>query len=218
MHHDASVCPWPRRPCQALADVHKKCTQTIKLWDISTVDRGYDTLYQTTKKNWSLVSLVITTSCQQSTFYIGAPHMNSGRSARATAVMAHTSPAQKAHRLAPTKVLQHVHGKNVNRKNWSNCLHVPETNPKNIANNQGEKKINKYASPSHSYSGVAAREPQTCFMTTTLQEVFATFWQLRGQHRFMHSTVPYFSICYHGLSAQLQKMQKYYCAPPPYKH
>lgn len=42
---------WPRRPCQALADVHKKCTQTIKSWDISTVDRGYDTLYQTTKEN-----------------------------------------------------------------------------------------------------------------------------------------------------------------------
>lgn len=108
----------------------------------------------------SLVSLVITTSCQQSTFYIGAPHMNSGRTARATApthaadhmptamesqvptdvVMAHTSPAQKAHRLATTKVLQHVHGKNVNRKIWSNFLHVPETIPKNIANNQVEKK------------------------------------------------------------------------------
>jgi hypothetical protein len=106
--------------------------------------------------------------------------MNSGRSARATApthaaVVAHTSPAQKAHRLAPTKVMQHVHGKNVNRKKLVQFSACPRNKPKEYRQQPRGKKINKYAPPSHSYSGVAAREPQTCFMTTTLQEVFATF-------------------------------------------
>ena len=148
------------------------------------------------------------------TVYIGAPHMNSGRSARATApthaaVVAHTSPAQKAHRLAPTKVMQHVHGKNVNRKKLVQFSACPRNKPKEYRQQPRGKKINKYAPPSHSYSGVAARaNRKRVLWQRPCRKYLQHFDNYGEQHRFMHATVPYFFHLLPRLSAQLQKNAK----------
>jgi hypothetical protein len=102
-------------------------------------------------------------------------------------------------------------------KNWSNFLHVPETNPKNIANNQGDKNKQICTTQPFVLWSRGARTANVFYDNDPAGSI-CNILTTTGATSFHACNGAIFFHLLPRLSAQLQKMQKYYCVPPPYKH